>query len=248
MDFWLTVVVLFRRWYVSVPAFLLALGVAAGVYSTVPTLWASNAAMVLTTPRTGASLPVHPGTTNAPVNPLLNFDRGLTMTASILTARLTTVDTAAELGIVAGGDVTYKVHNGSTNAEALASGPFVFIEGEARTPEAAREIVRKVAARAKVELFKSQQTVDAPPGTYITLSQIVAPTPPEPEPGRKLRAAVVALALGIMASLFATYAYDSFADLRRRRREAAAAEAGPPVEVDARVLVAAESHLNGKPA
>ncbi|MEV0228348.1 hypothetical protein [Nonomuraea sp. NPDC050786] len=245
MDFWLTVLVLFRRWYVSVPAFLLAVGVAAGVYSTVPTLWTSNAAMVLTTPRTGASLPVHPGTTNAPVNPLLNFDRGLTMTASILTARLTTADTAAELGIVPNGPVTYKVHNGSTNAEALASGPFVFIESEASSPEAARDIVRKVAARAKVELLKGQQAVNAPPATFMTLTQVVAPTPPEPEPGRKLRAAVVALALGLMTSLFATYAFDSFVEARRRRRQAATASR-PSVQVDQRVLVAADAHVNGK--
>ncbi|MFG1705605.1 hypothetical protein ACFLIM_20650 [Nonomuraea sp. M3C6] len=245
MDFWLTVQVLFRRWYISVPALLLALGVAAGVYSTVPTLWTSNAAMVLTTPRTGASLPVHPGTSNAPVNPLLNFDRGLTMAASILTAKLTTGDTAAELGIVPNGPVTYKVHNGSANAEALASGPFVFIESEASSPEAAREIVRKIAARAKVELLRSQQTVNAPPATFITLTQIVAPTPPEPEPGRKLRAAVVAVALGGMASLLATYAFDSFVDTRRRRRQDAAV-APKPVEVDRRVLVAADTHMNGK--
>ncbi|MFC4011056.1 hypothetical protein ACFOY2_27770 [Nonomuraea purpurea] len=244
MDFWLTVLVLFRRWYVSVPAFLLALGVAAGVYSTVPTLWTSNAAMVLTTPRTGASLPIHPGTTNAPVNPLLNFDRGLTMTASILTARLTTADTAADLGIVPNGEVAYKVHNGSTNAEALASGPFVFVEGEARTPEAAQDIVRRVVDRAKAELVKSQQVVDAPPATFMTLSQVVAPTPPEPEPGRKLRSAVVALALGAMAALFATYAVDSLADMRRRRKEDAAPS--PPVQVDERVLIAADPHVNGK--
>ncbi|WP_113702596.1 hypothetical protein [Nonomuraea lactucae] len=217
MDFWLTVLVLLRRWYVTLPAFCAALGAAAAVYSTVPAVYTSNAAMVLTLPRTGASLPVHPGTTNAPVNPLLNFDRGLTMTASILTARLTTARVGQELGVLPGGDTLYKVHNGSANVEALATGPFVFVEGEARTPEAATDIVRKVAARARLELLESQRAVDAPPATYMVLTDVVAPTPAERLQGRKLRSAAVALALGLVASLCAGYAAESLAQARSRR-------------------------------
>ncbi|HEX4814813.1 MAG TPA: hypothetical protein VFV66_18895 [Nonomuraea sp.] len=243
MDFWLTVLVLFRRWYVSVPTFLLAVGAAAAVYSTVPALWTSNAAMVLTTPPTGGSLPVPPRTANAPVNPLLNYDRGLAMAASMLTARLTAADTAAELGIAPGGDVQFKVHNGSTNVEALATGPFVFIQGEANAPEAAREIVRKVAARARLELVRGQQAIDAPPVTFVRLTDVVPPTESVREPGRKLRAGVVALALGGMASLTVTYAFDSLAGARRRRRAATAASRSP--EGGERVLVAAEPHPNG---
>ncbi|MEV0381969.1 hypothetical protein [Nonomuraea sp. NPDC050643] len=245
MDFWLTVLVVVRRWYVSIPVFVLALGVAAAVYSTVPTLYTSYGAFVLTTPRTGASLPVYPGTTNAPVNPLLNFDRGLTVAASILTTTLSTGDTARELGIVPNGDTAFKVHNGNPNAEALASGPFLFVEGQSLTPQVAQDIVRTVMARARTELFRSQQYVNAPPVTYITMTELVAPTPPEPQTGRKLRSAVVALALGGMASLFFTYAFDSVAQARRRRREGPVSAQEAAVRVDERLLAAAGTHVNG---
>ena len=36
MDFWRTVMVLFRRWYITLPAFVMTLGVAAAAASSVP--------------------------------------------------------------------------------------------------------------------------------------------------------------------------------------------------------------------
>ena len=43
MDFWRTVMVLFRRWYITVPAFFLTLGAApAAAYSVVPVQYQSG--------------------------------------------------------------------------------------------------------------------------------------------------------------------------------------------------------------
>ena len=84
MDFWQTVKVVFRRWYVSVPAFLGALGLAALVYGSVPTQYVSTSVLLLTMPKTGPTEQIDANHPNAITNPLLNFDRGLSLSASIL--------------------------------------------------------------------------------------------------------------------------------------------------------------------
>ena len=55
MDFWRTVLVLFRRWYITVPAFVATLGLAGAAYSAVPIQYESGSVLVLTTPLTGGT-------------------------------------------------------------------------------------------------------------------------------------------------------------------------------------------------
>ena len=59
MDFWRTVLVLFRRWYITVPAFFATLGVAAAAYSAVPVQYESGSVLVLTTPLSGGTEATH---------------------------------------------------------------------------------------------------------------------------------------------------------------------------------------------
>lgn len=225
MDFWGTVLVLFRRWYVVLPAFALSVAAAAGVYSTVPTTYTSSAVLVLTTPTTGGSLPSNPRFPNGLTNPLLNFDRGLNVSASILIAAMGTPETAAELGAVEGGDTAFAVTNGGSNLESLATGPYLFVEGESSSPEAARDIVKRVIARAKLELVTRQRAVKAPRATYITAYEAVPPTIPQAQRGRKLRAVAAAVGVGVAAGLCAAFAVESFVTSRRARRAAVEREA-----------------------
>ncbi|MEV8634653.1 hypothetical protein AB0395_23655 [Streptosporangium sp. NPDC051023] len=225
MDFWGTVLVLFRRWYVVLPTFTLAVAAAAGIYSTIPTTYASSAVLILTTPTTGGSLPSNPRVPNGLTNPMLNFDRGLSISASILIAVMGSPDTATELGAVEGGDTAFKVTNGSSNIESLATGPYVFIEGESGTPEGAKDIVTRVIARTKAELVNRQEAVKAPKATYISAYEAVPPTVPLAQRGRKLRAVAAAVGVGVVASLFMAFTVESFVTNRRLRREAAARKA-----------------------
>lgn len=225
MDFWGTVLVLFRRWYVVLPAFALSVAAAAGVYSTVPTTYTSSAVLVLTTPTTGGSLPSNPRFPNGLTNPLLNFDRGLNVSASILIAAMGTPEMAAELGAVEGGDTAFAVTNGGSNLESLATGPYLFVEGESSSPEAARDIVKRVIARAKLELVTRQRAVKAPRATYITAYEAVPPTIPQAQRGRKLRAVAAAVGVGVAAGLCAAFAVESFVTSRRARRAAVEREA-----------------------
>jgi hypothetical protein len=218
MDFWGTVLVLFRRWYVTLPTFVLALAAAAAVYSSIPTLYVSNSVLVLTIPTSGGSLPSDPKFPNPLTNPLLNFDKGLSLTASILIQELATPESVTALGVTPGGTTTFKVTNGTDNPELLSTSPFVFIEGESRTPEGAKSIVARVAQRAKVVLAGRQKALNAPVTTYITLSGVVAPTTPQAQRSGKLRAAAAAVGLGLVASLSAAFGFESFLTRRARRR------------------------------
>ena len=75
MDFWQTVQVVFRRWYITFPAFLAALGLAGLVYGSVPTQYVSTSVLLLTAPRTGPTEQIDAKHPNEITNPLLNFDR-----------------------------------------------------------------------------------------------------------------------------------------------------------------------------
>jgi hypothetical protein len=225
VDFWGTILVLIRRWYVALPAFLLAVGGAFFAYSTIPVTYTTTAVLVLTAPTTGGFVPPDPDQPVPKVNPLLNFDHGLDVAASILISVMSTPDMVAEMG-TAEGDTEYAVTNGTNNLESLATGPLVFVEGESRTPEESTAIVRKVIARIREELDKRQRQVQAPRETYITISEAVPPTTPAPQRGRKLRAGAAALGLGGIAALASAFAAESVAGpLRRRfRRRDAPAE------------------------
>lgn len=217
MDFWRTVLVLLRRWYVVLPAFVLSIAIAGAVYLSVPTVYVSSSVLVLTTPNNGGIAPADPRQPAGRTNPLLNFDQGLSTSASILIQALGTPEMAVELGAPPGGDTTFRVTNGSTNPELLTSGPFVFVSAESRSAKGAQELVTRVSQRARVELANRQRDLDAPPSTYITVDEIVPPTTPDKQGGSKARAAAAVLGLGFLASLCAAFSAESFCDARRQR-------------------------------
>lgn len=218
MDFWRTALVLIRRWYVVLPAFGLAVLSALLVYSSIPVRYESNAVLVLTTPATVAASPTEPDRLVTALNPLLHFDQGLNTSAAIVIQALLKPELAAQLGVVPGGDTKYEVNNGSVNPELLITGPFIFITGESVTADGARDIVRRVAAQARIELEKRQQVVDAPEGTHISIDEVVSPTKPLALRGGKARPAAVTLGLGAFAALMAAFAAESIGNARRERR------------------------------
>jgi len=218
VDFWQTVQVVFRRWYITFPAFLGALGVAALVYGSVPTQYVSTSVILLTTPRTGPTERIDAKHPDEITNPLLNFEQGLSLSASMLIQALGSPETVAKLGISPDGGTSYKVTKGSTNPELLESGPFVFIEGTSMRPQDAQDIVRRVSAIASQELAARQKQLNAPASTYITLSEVVPATAPEPLKVKKLRATGAAGVLASLAGLAAAFAFEDLATRQRLRR------------------------------
>jgi hypothetical protein len=219
MDFWRTVTVLFRRWYLTVPALLATLGITAAAHSMAPNRYESSSVLVLTAPLHGGTEAIHSSRPGEVINPLTNFDQSLALTGAIVIQQLNSSETANALGATPGGATNYSVNNGTSNPELLQSGPFVFIEGVGPSPEVAQGLTEKLAALAKRILAQRQTDLDAPPSTHITMQTVVPPTAGQPLTGSPMRAAAATGALAGLASLAAVYGFESFATHRRRRRQ-----------------------------
>ncbi|WP_020668524.1 hypothetical protein [Amycolatopsis nigrescens] len=211
MDFWKTLGVLLRRWYIAVPVLLISLGLAAGVYVSVDTDYESTGTIVLTSSAEGAraSSGDDAGAVDL-VNPLLAFDGSLNTSAQIIIQTLQDPSIAEQV-LGSGGTAKYEVGSGQL------TGPFIVVVANARTPDEARGIVTTVLERARAELTERQKALNAPETTFIKASQVVSPTPAEAKTGGKTRFAAVALVLGFVASLGAAYGWESFSDARRRK-------------------------------
>jgi hypothetical protein len=219
MDFWRTLLVLFRRWYITIPAFVMSLWLAGAAYSAVPVEYQSNAVLVLTTPLTGGTETTHTGSRPKTLtNPMMNFDPSLALSAAIVIQQMNTSETAHRLGVTFGNDTSYEVSNGSSNPELLETGPFIFIGGTGPSPKAAQDVATSVAAMAAAVLNERQNELHAPPSTHINLQVVVPPAAGLPLSTSPLRAAGAAGALAAMAGLAAAYGFESLMTHRQRRR------------------------------
>lgn len=223
MDFWRTLQVLRRRWYVLGPALLISAVLTVLTFASIPTRYESTGVLVLTSPSTGAKFSegtrpediVH-------VNPLLAFDGSLTTTAQILAQILRDPATAEALGAGKGTDKTYTITNGELN------GPFVFVTTETDSAQASQALVGAILDRARSELNTRQRALDAPESTFIQPELLVKPTDPDAKIGGKIRFTGAALILALIFSLAATYAAESVAQNRRRVLEPPAGTAPNP--------------------
>jgi hypothetical protein len=227
MDFWETMRVLARRWYIAVPALLVSAVLAFMTYTSVPTRYESTGVMVFTSPSSGGRFSDSTKPEDVVrVNPLLAFDGSLTTTAQILTQVLGDPLTRKEL---AGADSTsaYTANTGPVG------GPLLFVTAESDSAEEAQLLVGKVLDRAGVELDARQRTLNAPEPTFITAQVLVKPTAAEAKIGGKVRFVGAAAVVLLLLTIAVTFGSDSVINkLKRRRDEAAAAADDSPERAD----------------
>ncbi|GAA3884290.1 hypothetical protein GCM10022243_56350 [Saccharothrix violaceirubra] len=217
MDFWGAVRTLRRRWYIAVPAAVVAVAVAAGVFLSIPTRYASSGVMVLTTPAAGGTFSQKVSPEEAVrINPLLAFDGSLATTSQILAQILADPKTREEgLGLGKNATDTYVATGGGQN------GPFLFVSGESDTPEAAEKMVSTVMEFAQKRLKLQQEELKAPEPTFITSQIIVNPTEAEAKIGGKVRYAGAAFVLLLLLTTAVTFGADSILNNIKRKRERA---------------------------
>lgn len=204
MDFWSTVRVLLRRWYVALPIFVVSLGLAGGVYLSVSPQYESQGTLVLTAPAAGARVAVGDTIPAEKINPLLAFDGSLTTSAQIIIAAVADPAVAKQFSEVGGVPSSYEVSDGKL------AGPFIVVVATAGSPSAAEATVAGVLEKANQELNSRQTELQAPASTFIRANVIVNPTPSAELVGGKVRFAAVALMLGIIGGLTAAYGYESY--------------------------------------
>lgn len=211
MDFWKTIGVLLRRWYVAVPVLLVSLGIAGGVFLKVHTQYESTGTMVLTAPTAGATTAIDPAKASGPGNPLLDFEGSLTITTQLLIQSLSSPAVQQQIA-QEGGAGTFQAGDGETG------GPFVVIVADANSPAQAQLTVSLALKYAQNELDARQKNLNAPPSTYIGTQSVVSPTNATTKIGGKVRAAGVALVAGVVLSLATAYGIESWSTSRRRKR------------------------------
>jgi hypothetical protein len=208
VDFWKTLLVLVRRWYVAVPAMLISLGLAGMAYESIPPKYETTGSVVLLSPSQGASGGL---SRTGPTNPLLSFDGSLETTAQLLTQVLLSPSVQKQLAAEgAGGD--YEV------GDANLGGPFVNVVATGTSPSEAQRTVVLVLARARQELADREAALSAPRTSYISVSDVVKPTEARLLVGGKIKGAGAALALGLAASLGSAFMIESIVENRRDRR------------------------------
>ncbi|MEU5696793.1 hypothetical protein [Actinosynnema sp. NPDC020468] len=230
MDFWGAVRTLRRRWYIALPAALLAVGVAGGVFLSIPTRYQSTGVMVLTTPAAGGTFSQKVSPDEAvKINPLLAFDGSLATTSQIMAQILMDPKTREEgLGIPKDSPDSYTATGGGQN------GPFFFVTGESNTPEDSEKMVTKVLDFAAKQLDDQQRKLKAPESTFITSQVIVNPTEAQAQIGGKVRYAGAAFVLLMLLTTAATFGADSIINnvKRRKAKEAGEAEQAEPTPTE----------------
>ena len=209
MDFWMTIRVLLRRWYIALPVFVVSLGLAGAVFFSVSAQYESTATIVLTSPSTGATVGAAGSSSGEKINPLLAFDGSLTTSAQIVIETLKDPAILKQYENVDGMPAEVAVGNGQL------AGPFIVVVVTAGSAEAASKTTASVLDLARKELADRQQSLQAPASTYIRADSVVSPTPGKALIGGKVRYAAVALVLGLIAGLTAAYGYESYKNYRR---------------------------------
>lgn len=208
MDFVDLIKLGFRRWYVAVPAGVLALLAAFTARSSVDITYMSS----------GSLLVVAPMRSDGAANRLLTYGN-LLVPATIATQVVSDVPARDKL-VAEGAAATYEV-----GLNPSSSAPFIFAQATG-TVEQAPRTVEMVLRAVSAELERRQLALGAPPDTWITTEVLTAPTPPTPENGSRTRAFLVVLMLGLGAGAVLTIFADRFGDYRRRRRTSTAIDQG----------------------
>ncbi|TQS20213.1 hypothetical protein [Microbispora hainanensis] len=180
VEFWTTIAGLLRKWSIGLP--LLAVSILAGTatFFVAPTRYEADTSLVLATPVNGGVYSRDPNRPLPRGNPLLQFNDALKTAASIVIQSMNTQDVWTQLGAPKDGPTTITIDDGRSNPRVLdISGPYIYIRVVAPSPETASSVLTKAQRRVRDELTGWQQTLGAPPSTYLTVANIVPPSKPE---------------------------------------------------------------------
>jgi hypothetical protein len=225
MDFWKTIIGLVRRKLLFVPLVGSAVAVALTGYFLTPLQYASSTTMVLVTPAVGRTLSQDPTVPVDVTNPLLSFSNDLKTASTILIWAINAPDVAEELGADDDGPTHLTINDGRTDPNLIdGNGPFIYVAGESTSRAEAKDVVIRAQKWLRQELQNRQKSLGAPPETYLTMVDVVAPTSPKVVRTNRIKVGGAAFVLMLVLGLCGAYVWQS----SRRRRAAS----GPPKHDD----------------
>src|SRR5262249_19233866 len=154
------------RWYVAVPAFLLAVVATAGAYKVFPVKYTSEVQLTLLSSRSLAAQQGDGG------NPYMAFSPELVAVDDLLARNLSSNQAVNQLTALG---VSYPYTAGiATNAQ----GPFLAIDITGKKPAEILQQMPIIVKFAKARLAQMQRSSAAPENSLITLVRIAPPTTP----------------------------------------------------------------------
>jgi hypothetical protein len=197
---------MFRRWYVTLPVILAALGAAVAVGLSIQPEYKTSAAVLLVPPSSSAPA-TGPGATPAPGNPWLKV--GENAMAQAVQISISSYDARTKVE-AAGGESTYEA--GLVNRSSI-----ITVDVTATTRDRALATVEAATRLIKDEVAAKQAGYKPRPGEQITTEVLDPGLNITESRSNVLRAQIVVLAIGVLLAAAAAVAADAIS----RRRGAA---------------------------
>jgi hypothetical protein len=211
MDLVSLVRLLARRWRVTVPAAMLTLvGVVAAFQLSAPTYESTGSIVLLNPPGADQTVPGAAGGDPTDVNPYARFN-DLSVVADIM-AREVRVE-PSKSALARQGVAKYEV-----TANEFSNGPVIDVTGDGASPEEAIRSAELVLAEVQNALLHRQQSEGADPKYFISSTPVEPPVSATAQYGSTIRAAIGALALGMLGTVALGVVADAIAHRRQRSR------------------------------
>lgn len=215
MDFWSSVKVLAKRWYIVAAGLALTLAAALGVNFLISPSYTATGSVVLSVP---PNLPERAES----LNPYLAYGN-LEVAAKVVASAMNQPSVVREQ--------KRKGASGSfvVDLDPERSSPIITVDSRAATATAAIRTVEVVTAGVQQQLADRQKGLGAPQNTWITASTVVVPEEANRAIGSRLRAISAVMVLGSIATLSLAFAVEGWS--QGKEREAASSlryRATPP--------------------
>jgi hypothetical protein len=196
------------RWYLVLVGLITTAVAASAGYAMVPLRYTSTGTVVLTQALQHSA---------NPTNPLLTFDDGLNVTASLVVQALSTPQAAASFGVVPGQDTLTVKNSGGVGSGAEGAQPFISAAAESSDPNRAMNIVAAVTARAQSELSGLEHDLRVTRRDDVVVADVIDPQPGKPDRANQVRAASIGVLGGLLLTLLAVWACEGLRNRRIRR-------------------------------
>jgi uncharacterized protein involved in exopolysaccharide biosynthesis len=218
VDFFDTLVLLCRRWYVVVPMLVLTLVATFFAYSSSASTYSATSSVLLAVPPAPTTSTSANGTVITPCseNPYCSSDQ-LQSLGNVVSLAMN--DPVRSASVLQGhGSASYKVILSSDTRS-----PILDVSAVAHSPSEATGALKAVLGAVREELRKRQTDVGVKPSNFIT-AQAVVTTAPKVQSGGKIRSALVTLGIGLALTLMMAFLVDALLSSRRRRKTPHAAD------------------------
>jgi hypothetical protein len=221
VDFFDTLVLLCRRWYVVVPMLVLTVVATFFAYSSSASTYSATSSVLLAVPPT----PLTPTSVNGTVitpcsqNPYCSSDQ-LQSLGNVVSLAMN--DPVRAASVLRG--------NASSSYKVILSpddrSPILDVSATAHSSAGASAALKAVLGAVRDELRQRQSDVGVKPANFIA-AQAVVTTPPKVQSGGKIRSALVTLGIGLALTLMTAFLVDALLSSRRRRKTPHVAESEP---------------------